>query len=55
MYPFVTEMMLKIRQMIMTRINRVLAVYQEQLYFSLQAVLTKTLVCKGQKPTSKPR
>lgn len=55
MYPFVTEMMLKIRQMIMTRINRGLAMYQEQLYFSLQAVLTKTLVCKGQKPTSKPR
>ena len=33
----------------MTRINRVLAMYQEQLYFSLQAVLTKTLLFASDK------
>ena len=31
----------------MKRINRVRVMYQEQLYFSLQAVLTKTLLFAG--------
>lgn len=49
MHPYVTGMTLIIRQIIVTTANRVLAMYQEQLCVSLQALLTKTLLFASDK------